>query len=199
MAKANEAPAAGNIKSVADSADTTKVVTNAKEVRAGEGLSLGVGPGSFEHKPSDGLVLEGLGSLTEEELHLEEDLDPNAGSGDYVVVLHDTVAGAGKTFSKGKVRRLSNFIPNFDDPAKVSQSRAIAKRLFDLKAIRLATSEEQGQDVVDLTNESEALIQERNKRIALEQKLEQQRMAQIEENRGPQVGNAPQTPESNWQ
>lgn len=121
--------------------------------------------------PTD-IDFEGLGRLT------DFPDDPEAathtdGSGEYVVVLTDYLTGAGEHdyFSKGHVRRISRVIPGYGDKNQEELVKGRIKRLLGLKAIRLATTEEQGQDKVEVTleSESETVTAERNRRIAVEQ------------------------------
>lgn len=170
--------------------EQVKVVTNAREV--GEQATIG-GPatGSGEAPaPSDGVVLEGLGNISEDRGPSKED-DTTLGAGEYVVVLHDLVSGVSATYHKGDVRRVSNFIPHYGDEKHIDVSRATAKRLFDGKAIRLATKEEQGQGHIELGIETDELSRERTKRIELERQIDELKKAQSldKDIKGPEAAN----------
>lgn len=169
-------PPKGQAQQIANTPqDKEVVVKDAREVTTSTPVALGgQAPGQSQEKEkplSHGIILEGLGSLSESDAQglIAEDI--NSGDGDYVVVLHDVVTGVDKPYVKGQVRRLSHFIKDFVDETKASVNRVAAKRLFDLGSIRLATQEEKGQDIVNVDGETEALIKERMRRIQAEQQL----------------------------
>lgn len=149
--------------------DRNKSPLNDKMLEA-EGQSAIMGPPPGTANRVD-IELEELGKLSEFPTPMHG-VHPEEGTGEYVVVLADYLSGSGEnSFVKGAVRRLSNIIEGYDDPSidrDVIKGRI--KRFFDMKAIRIATKEEAGQDRVEVTleSESETVQNERNRRIAAE-------------------------------
>lgn len=180
---ANEqGPAKGQTEQINKPAGTSAVVKNAREA-VGSTAIHGSTPGSGQlESPSDGIVLEGLGNLSEAPKEILADDDPNGGTGDYLVVLHSFVSGVDRIYTKGKVRRASNFIKGFGDPEQLDTARQEAKRLFDHNAVRVAARDEQGKDTVVLDIESDALRIERAKRIAAEKELDKLKAKSLDRN-----------------
>ncbi len=124
-------------------------------------------PGVSEHNVVE---FETLGQLMDVATDSQNHDD---GEGEFVVVLSNFLSGASEDdhFSQGDVRRISRVVPGYSDPA-VSRDvvRDRVRRLLSLKAIRLATPEEQSQSRIDVTveGESASVQSERNKRIAVE-------------------------------
>lgn len=137
------------------------------------GMGLSEGDISFEE----------LGKLSEFPDSLEVD-NPEEGTGDFIVVLSDTLTGVeDESFKKGDVRRLSRVIMGFEKP-EIDRDfiKGRIKRLFALKAIRMASSEEVtmarkngGAIEVIPENETNEVHVERNRRFALEQENERLR------------------------
>lgn len=132
---------------------------------------------------------EAPGTANKGDIHFEElgrladfpnpphaSVGPEEGVGEYVVVLTDYLSGAGPhdTYLKGHVRRLSRIIPFYVEEPNRDVIKGRIKRLFDDRAIRLATKDEWGQNRVTVTVESESasVTAERNKRILLESENE---------------------------
>jgi hypothetical protein len=200
MATNVNAPATAGVQQT--SGDQPSVVKDAREATG----SVIKGPAKLPSEvqaPSQGVILEGLGNLGVPTEETPAD-DPLGGEGEYVVVLHEYVAGSTRGYGKGEVRRISNLLSGYGNPDRLGETRANAKRLFDLGAIRLATSDEQGKGHVEVGLESDELAQERMKRISLERELEDLRKTQsldrdatIPLTKGSK-GEVPNT-ESNWQ
>src|SRR5688572_10691257 len=105
MAKTEEGPAKGETKSTTQG-NPSSPVKDAKEVTANSSIIQGSAPGTSAVAPaSDGIVLEGLGNLSDVVEEQSPD-DVNAGAGPYVVVLNQSVSGVGRTYGQGKVRKL---------------------------------------------------------------------------------------------
>lgn len=126
--------------------------------------------------PAKGVYFENLGHLADFPTGGSTS-NPGEGSGESCVVLVDFMSGAtpDDQFTKGQVVRLSRLIPGFTDETvdrDVIKSRI--RRHFDNKSIRLATRDEQGQDFVEVTfeTESDAMQSERDRRIAVERENE---------------------------
>lgn len=126
------------------------------------------------------ISLEDLGKLSDFPNPPHAAQNPDDGTGEYVVVLADYLSGADEyTFTKGHVRRLSLIIQDYDKEPNRDIIKGRIKRFFEIKAIRLASPEEKGQDRVAVTVESESksVTEERNKRIMVENENEVLRTA----------------------
>lgn len=144
----------------------------------------GLPPG--EGQPLGDVTIETLGKLSSFPDLTQVD-NPAEGTGEWIVVLSDFLTGTGETesFARGAVRRLSRVVVGLDDES-VDRNlvKGRLKRLFTLRAIRMATNEEvayaeQNAGKIDIVeaNETEAVQNERAKRLELEKENEQLRQA----------------------
>lgn len=186
---------------MAKSDGDTVTVKNAREVSGINGVPVEAAPtGTRAGKPSDGVFIEGLGDISEAKSPVADD----NGSGPYVVVTSHIVSGHTESFGQGRVVRLSHLIRDYDNAENAEQVKADIRRFLDLGAIRLATSEEEGQYSVEIVPENDALRIERNKRIALENQLNQLQGKTVKDvmSAGPvgdTVNNIGKPAEANWE
>lgn len=140
---------------------------------------LSDGPGRAKPETSK-MILDWIGTITFDGNEPLENFVDNEGEGEKVVVLNHYVTGAnGIAYKQGDVRHISKFLNGYGDRKQLENVRAAAKRLFDLKAIRLADSEESEQAWVEINpaQETPTYQQERERRMALEQEIKTLREA----------------------
>lgn len=163
------------VKTTVKSEGTGKTSSSNTTMREVEGnvIKDGEAPGSLLQ--NKGVHLEGLGHLSD--FPTDPDVNQREGFGEHCVVLSDVLTGAdGESYFKGDVKRLSLLVSGYGSKELPKDHvKAQIRRMFELRAVRLATDEEIAAGKVDISfqGESHEVQDERAKRIAAEKRVKE--------------------------